>query len=209
MTPYHKIDSLFKRDQKGNMLWGEYSREEFEYLSENEWMFTEKIDGTNIRVIIDTPTRKVTFAGRSDNAHIPAKLVARLDEMFADRQQLFEQFPEGACLYGEGYGEGIQKVGRLYGPVNFILFDVKVGDWWLTREGRESVARSLSIDIVPVRARGTLRQLQVLVASGVSSSIGSTAFIAEGLIAEPVTPLQNRAGRRVITKLKTRDYESE
>lgn len=208
MTPYHKIDSLFKRDKDGNMLWGEYSRPEFAYLSENTWMFTEKIDGTNIRVMIDTPSRKVTFGGRTDNAQIPAKLYTRLAEMFGDHSRLFDQFPDGACLYGEGYGDGIQKAGKLYGDINFILFDVKIGNWWLTREDREAVAESIGINIVPVRGSGPLRALQGMVEGGIVSYVGDrdTIFFAEGLIAEPVVPLFDRGGRRIITKLKARDY---
>lgn len=206
MLPYHKIDSLFMRDKDGSMLWGEFSRSEFAYLSENTWMFTEKIDGTNIRIMIDTPSRKVTFGGRTDNAQIPARLYTRLAEMFADRDRLFDQFPDGACLYGEGYGDGIQKVGKLYGDIDFILFDVKIGNWWLTRENRETVADSLDIKIVPIRGSGTLRELQGRVEAGVISSLGDTPFFAEGLIAEPVVPLFDRGGRRIITKLKARDY---
>ena len=51
MEQYNKIQSLFKRDQKGKMLFGEYSLPEFEYLKDNTWAFTEKVDGTNIRVM--------------------------------------------------------------------------------------------------------------------------------------------------------------
>mgnify|MGYP001604261791 FL=1 len=50
MIEYHKINSLYKRDPRGKMLFGDYSCPEFEYLQNNEWSFQEKIDGTNIRV---------------------------------------------------------------------------------------------------------------------------------------------------------------
>ena len=51
MELYHKIQSVFKRDPATNhkrFLMGEYSLPEFEYLANNEWVATEKIDGTNV-----------------------------------------------------------------------------------------------------------------------------------------------------------------
>ena len=48
MTQYHKIQSVFKRDPNTKfktLLEGEYSIPEFEYLKDNEWVFTEKVDG--------------------------------------------------------------------------------------------------------------------------------------------------------------------
>lgn len=50
MSEYHKINTLFKRDEKNLIIEGDYSCPEFAYLAENEWTWTEKVDGTNIRV---------------------------------------------------------------------------------------------------------------------------------------------------------------
>ena len=54
MKEYHKIYTIFKRNPKTKyktLLEGKYSLPEFEYLKDCIWVFTEKIDGTNIRVI--------------------------------------------------------------------------------------------------------------------------------------------------------------
>ena len=56
MKEYHKIQTVFKRDPSTNhktLLMDDYSLPEFEYLKNNHWIFTEKIDGTNIRVGMD------------------------------------------------------------------------------------------------------------------------------------------------------------
>ena len=53
MEKYHKIMTVFKRDPETKyktLLMGEWALPEFEYLCCNPWVFTEKIDGTNIRV---------------------------------------------------------------------------------------------------------------------------------------------------------------
>ena len=50
--PYHKIDTIWKRDPStGKIIEGLFSRDEFLYLTDYEWEWTEKIDGTNIHVI--------------------------------------------------------------------------------------------------------------------------------------------------------------
>ena len=79
---YHKIQTIFKRDmdRKGALILGTYSTPEIEYLANNQWMFDEKIDGTNTRVLLDN--HKVRFGGKTENAQIPTKLIERLSELF-------------------------------------------------------------------------------------------------------------------------------
>lgn len=106
MKEYHKIKSLYERDHNTKkLIEGKYTDETIEFLKDNKWEFTEKIDGTNIRILWDG--HKVKFAGRTDNAQIPAELTNRLFELFGGEQneQLFEQkFGNMAVmLVGEGY----------------------------------------------------------------------------------------------------------
>ena len=72
MKEYHKIKSLYERDHHTKkLIEGKYADETIEFLKDNKWEFTEKIDGTNIRILWDG--HKVMFAGRTDNAQIPAE----------------------------------------------------------------------------------------------------------------------------------------
>lgn len=92
LKEYHKIKTLFERDEKTKKLVeGKYRDESIEYLKDNQWQFTEKIDGTNIRIYWDG--HKVSFWGRTDKAQIPVKLMNRLVELFGGEanEQLFEQ----------------------------------------------------------------------------------------------------------------------
>lgn len=209
MNEYHKIQTVFKRDPATKfktLLEGEYSLPEFEYLANNEWVFTEKVDGTNIRVIWDADHRVVRYAGKTDKAQIYAPLVDRLRQQFDGRtHDLAEHFPEGVCLYGEGYGARIQKGGGNYrDDVDFVLFDVKVGDWWLLRPDVEDVAQKLGLVEVPIIGTGTLANMVSLVSAGFASQWGD--FPAEGIVARPGVELRTRAGHRVITKLKQKDF---
>ena len=75
--------------------------------TERDFLRTQdsKIDGTNIRILWDG--HRVTFAGRTDNAQIPAELTNRLFELFGGEvnEELFEQkFGDmPVMLVGEGY----------------------------------------------------------------------------------------------------------
>lgn len=207
MKEYHKIDTVFKRDPDTNfktLLIGDYSQDAFGYLANNEWVFTEKVDGTNIRVMVSG--EGITFGGKSDNAQIQVSLVKALEQHFLPRkEQLLANFPDGACLYGEGYGAKIQKGGGNYRPdQGFVLFDVRVGEWWLQRDAIESIAMNLSVDVVPIIGRGTLADMLDIASKGFVSTWGN--FWAEGIVARPAVELKTRNGQRVITKIKNKDF---
>ena len=206
MSKYHKIQSVFKRDPENNFktFLDEYSIPEFEYLANNQWVWTEKIDGTNIRVCWDGTD--VTFEGRTDKAQIPTFLLEELTQMFPPEK--FSMFDTDApvVLYGEGYGARIQKGGGNYIPdgVSFILFDVRIGNWWLERTAVQDLAESLEIRHVPVIGMGTLSEMVTLVCTDIHSQWGN--FDAEGIVARPEIELFGRNGKRIITKLKCTDF---
>jgi hypothetical protein len=208
---YHKIDTVFKRDPATKfrtLLLGDYSQDAFGYLANNEWVFTEKVDGTNIRVMVAPYIAGggVTFGGKTDDAQIPTFLVRKLEERFlSQREALSEAFRDGGCLYGEGYGAKIQKGGGNYRQdQDFVLFDVKVGDWWLQRSDVADVAGQFSLDIAPIIGRGTLAEMVAMAQAGFNSTWGE--FRAEGIVARPSVELKSRNGRRIITKIKHKDF---
>lgn len=207
MREYSKIQSIFKRDEKTHkFVEGDFSLPEIEYLQGNIWTFTEKIDGTNVRVFWNHESGEVSFGGRTANAQMPVFLCDKLNDLFPSAN-LREWFPETSiCLYGEGYGARIQKGGGNYiaGGVSFILFDVLVGDWWLRRDDVEDIAAQLKIDVVPVISHGTIQDAVDLVKSGLKSTFGD--FIAEGLVLKPSVDLFSRMGHRIITKVKHKDF---
>ena len=206
MNEYPKIPTLFKRDPDTKfrtLIKDSYATPELDYLRFNQWLLTEKVDGTNIRVMWRAETG-LTFGGKTDNAQIPAHLANRLNEIFQDKE-FAAIFDGDACLYGEGYGAKIQKGGGNYSDTQeFALFDVKVGDWWLERPNVEDVAEKLGLRCVPVIRRGPLLVMIDIVRGGFKSCWGD--FPAEGLVARPAVSLVARNGNRVITKLKTKDF---
>lgn len=205
MKEYHKIQSIYKRDEKTHkFIEGQFSLDEFEYLAYNSWVFTEKIDGTNIR--IDWDCQKVTFGGRTANAQTPTFLITKLQDLFP-AEKFYNIYPDTPMtLYGEGYGAKIQKGGENYiaNGVSFILFDVLINNYWLKRIDTIDIAEKLEIDIVPIVGNGTLYDAINLVKQGFNSTFSN--FIAEGLVLRPEIELFNRMGHRIITKVKHKDF---
>jgi len=70
MREYPKIYGPYLRHTEGpdrnKLIEGAWSRPEIGYLADFEWHFTEKVDGTNIRVHWDG--HKVEFGGRTERA---------------------------------------------------------------------------------------------------------------------------------------------
>lgn len=209
MKEYHKIETLFERDINGTkkLIEGQYRNEAVKFLADKEWEFTEKIDGTNIRVHWDG--HKVAFGGRTDRANIPAPLVNRLNELFMTdtAEQLFEQMfgEKEVTLFGEGYGEKIQNGGLYRKGVDFILFDVMICGNYQPRGTVAEMARIFGIDIVPVVLRGTLQEAVDFVKTAPKSTIGTAPM--EGVVGRPAVELQDRCGNRVIVKIKVRDFD--
>ena len=217
MDEYHKIETVFKRDPQTKfrtLLEGQYSTPEFEYLQRAYWVFTEKVDGTNIRVKCQDYQEAgkaygISFGGKTDNAQIPAFLVERLEQRFHSdeaRAKIADILPSGGCLYGEGYGAKIQKGGGNYrADQDFVLFDVRVGDWWLQRSDVEDIAEKLGLDVVPIIGGGSLHDLVMMAKDGFQSYWGD--FRAEGIVARPEVELFTRNGKRIITKIKAKDFD--
>ena len=205
---YHKILNIFKRDSSGKrLLTGEWSAEEFNYLKDLPWQITEKIDGTNVRVMWDGAS--MSFNGKSDNAQMPGPLMQTLIAQFSNLPMLDlfnEKFGDDpVTIYGEGFGGSIQKGGATYGPEQrFVAFDIRVGDWWLRRKDFNELTRSLAIPVVPEIGVMTLTEAAELASRGFDSAYGP--FPAEGVIARPETELRARNGERIIVKIKTRDF---
>jgi len=207
MKTYHKIQTVFKRDPETKfrtLLEGDYSTPEIEYLAGLEWEWTEKVDGTNIRIMWDGEA--VRFGGKTDRAQIPATLYDALARLFpaAYMGNVFGG-DGGVCLYGEGYGPKIQKGGGNYRKdQSFVLFDVRIGDAWLRRGSVNDIASDIGIDFVPTIGAGTLPEMVEMVRAGFNSTWGD--FRSEGIVARPAVALVDRMGHRVITKLKCKDF---
>lgn len=205
---YQKIDTVFNRDVKGTkkLIEGSFRKREVEFVKDLSWCFTEKVDGTNIRVYWDG--HKVSFHGRTDRAIIPAHLLEYLTATFSsiETEELFEQMfgEKEVIFFGEGYGPKIQK-GHLYrDAVSFIMFDIAVNGVYLSRENMEEIAKAFSIPVVPIIFYGNLDAAINFVKTRPASTMGTAPM--EGLVGKPSVDLYTNTGSRIIVKIKVCDF---
>lgn len=208
MVEYNKIDTVFNRDIYGTkrLIVDSWRNEAVEYLKDSRWQFTEKFDGTNIRVIWDG--HSISFSGRTNKAIIPQHLLEYLNKTFSTQEveQLFEQVygDKQVILFGEGYGYKIQNGGNYRNDVSFILFDVMIGENYQERQWVEETAVMLGIDVVPIVLEGTIEEAIEFVKTRPKSTVG-TAFM-EGVVGRPAVELRDRTGKRIIVKIKYSDF---
>jgi hypothetical protein len=244
---YQKINTIFMRDAKNVIMPFEpFTEPEFEYLRGLKWRGEEKIDGTNMRIevtkeIVPSETSvvpevagvkfNVRYAGKTDNAQIPPKLLKHMEEIYP-KEKIFSalglkefipvdewsehkwtspvDIPSMFTIYGEGYGEGIQSGGwYIKGDNEFIVFDVKVNDIYLKTDARDEIATKLGAPIVPLIGYFTLDEAIDFVRKGFRSKIAQDpeAKMAEGLVLRTDLGLRNRMGKRLIVKVKYEDFQ--
>lgn len=209
MIEYNKIDTLYKRDMEGSkkLLEGEFRNPTVEFLKDNVWQFTEKVDGTNVRIFWDG--HNVQFGGRTDKAQMPAPLVNHLNSVFStpEAEQIFEEkFGETpVILFGEGYGPKIQNGGLYRNDVSFIMFDVLIANNYQPRESVEDIAKAFGVDVVPIIFEGTIQEGVDFVKTNPDSTMGTAKM--EGLVGRPKIEMRDRCGKRVIVKIKWDDFK--
>ena len=223
---YPKINSLWKRHgwyleegkkynpdyQAGrqSFIIGDYAQEEFGQIK--KWNVQEKIDGTNIRVVMERSISEVyvTFLGRTANADIPDHLLEHLKMCFDDLsiRKMFLLMPslDKIILFGEGYGPKIQKGGNYRDDVGFILFDAWAGRW-STREEVRDIAALLKLPTPHDYGLMTEDEIVALVKSKPQSPSAIRPMELEGVIcrSEPLM-IANKDQRPIMWKLKCKEF---
>jgi len=245
---YPKIETIFNRDERFKVVEGDYRLTEFENI--RKWYVTEKIDGTNVRVIYEPqfPPKKggikiglayeVKYAGhtlrctgRTDKSQLHPNLIAylektftidKLNEIFPDKQVEGEpiQYPS-VILFGEGYGPKIQKGGNYRPDISLRLFDVyiydrehQMGGWWLEPENVLDIATKLGIEVVPPLGIYSTDEAVNHVKAKFPSIVafkekGNPEYLMEGIVARTKPLLFTRRGKRLMWKLKVKDFPKE
>lgn len=206
---YQKIETIYNRSTEGNkkLIEGSFRNPIVEYLKDNQWDWVEKVDGTNIRVCWDG--HKIAFRGRTDKATIPNDLLNALQNIFLtdEMEEMFEQIfgEREVIIFGEGYGNKIQAVGKDYLPDtnSFIAFDILISGYYLPLGNLFDICKALGIKAVPVLGTGTLQEAIDFVKTKPKSVLGDC--VIEGIVARPTERIYDR-GKRVIVKIKVKDH---
>lgn len=217
---YPKIQTLYKRQYtqeeckakriKGNpIVEGCYSREEFEII--DKWIVQEKVDGTNIRIFSDG-----TFAGRTEVSSIPPFLLKRLQHLFPIEKLKSVFGDKEFILYGEGYGNKIQRYGHLYIPKSyvvlqqdFILFDAYINRQWADYNAIASIANEFEIESCPLVFQKSVNKKEIVeyVKSKPKSLLAQKEMIMEGIVAKTYPLMRFKGGEPIYFKLKCEDFK--
>lgn len=205
MNEYRKIANVFKFDAKYKTIVG--LNEPFNSLKNLMWVGTEKVDGTNIRIIWDG--YKIEIKGRTDNAQFQGELYDTLSQMFLTKEMeyVFEQIFENkeVIIYGEGYGPKIQTGGGLYSDKpKFIVFDINIDGHYLKRANVLDICEKLNLDVVPDIFLGTIDEAKKFVSKHPSSTINEKHEM-EGLVLELPLEIFDKNGNPLKCKVKYRD----
>lgn len=242
MHEYPKTENVFTRNPDTHLL-NDGELRDPAHAQIGEWLITEKVDGTNIRILIRLKNApkdndilmNVEVRGRSDRANLPKDLEANILKIIEENHtRVFEwvydlvQGDENitVCLYGEGYGAGIQKVGGRYRSDKSVrLFDVTTTHveawpdgnadgptWWRDWNTVLAAAEATGLKTVPVLGVMPLDEAventRFPFVSEAAREDGGDAM-AEGVVARTDPYLYNHRGHRVLVKIKTHDFKQD
>jgi ATP-dependent RNA circularization protein (DNA/RNA ligase family) len=212
---YPKINNLYKRitegPDKGRITYGDYTEPEFESI--DRWKYTEKIDGTNVRIIMNHNClyeTEITILGKTDRSVFTPKSLEYLKNMFSV-EKLLEIFDSKTTIFGELFGKGIQEPqGSIYNSdgYSFMIFDILMEDennvWWLEFDNVQDIAKEIGVESVPILGIGDKQEIFEFVRNEHKSTISDQ--IMEGVVATSYPMMYYRKERKPIRfKLKVKD----
>ena len=215
-TKYSKYSSPFKKDEKFKN-----TNELSQKLPIGKWIKTEKIDGTNIRIIFTKPdeegnriihigSRKLILNPNDKNSD---QFMSCLGDINLNKlKEYFKEVNSTVIIYGEGYGAGVQK-GGIYSPnKNYRVFDIRIGNAYQDFEYVEKVCIDNQLNIVPV-----LEEVREMTYGDCITSLDKfkdtlitegTGGTPEGIVYKFEPVLLNKYGERLIFKVKFKDFDS-
>ena len=193
---------------------------------------TEKIHGTNTRYGLLPITKrkgflnffkyhffKITgkkheFVYGSHNVQLDNRLKKgcyyseNVYQKMINAYKLDKLIPEGYTLYGEIYGDGIQK-GYNYGLTNevkIVFFDMKKGNDYLNSEKFLDWMELLNLPVVPILYKGKFKNLDVETLKKGKSILYPEQEVREGIVITSVNEDNDILVGRKILKCISEDY---
>jgi hypothetical protein len=196
---------------RGKVLPGEFSDSIYtKFKPDYAWRFTEKIDGTNIRVYAYPSQGAWEIKGRTENAQLNVQLITAIDSLMTHAMPIIqEKFESDLVLYGEGYGPKIQQGSGYSDDYGLVLFDIKGPNKWFEWPAVQAVAELLGFETVPVVSSVyTLTDAVDAVRQGFTSEFGKQEAQAEGIVGrlDPEMYVWNHGFVPLRWKLKTKDF---
>ena len=211
---YPKIDTLFERDENHKVIEGKIRNPIFNLIK--KWEFTEKLDGTNIRIEYEPSLSelKINYGGRTESAQLPTGIVNYLNKFYWEDKLLSIFGDKKVTLFGEGIGPNIQNGGLYCETQQVVIFDICVDEkYWLTIDSIKEICNKIGIRHIVRIKEYSLDEVIDLVKNGFRSCffwkepMSSDHPMSEGIIGKTNPPIFDNQGKRIMFKLKTKDFK--
>lgn len=219
-----------KAKRKENKSFGKYGGIENikwspTFFEGQDVVITEKIHGSNFRAALlpyeanslwkklkklfgAAPTYEFCYG--SNNVQLQERNYTGFydENIYAECVQKYDimnRIKENETIYGEIYGSGIQKgytYGCKEGERKFVVFDVKIGDRWLTFDEVKAYAKERGFDTVPELYRGQFSMETAKLLTIGDSVLAPEQKVREGVVVKPV----DNQGQKRVLKLLSETY---
>jgi hypothetical protein len=192
---YMKIQNLYKPTAQDILLF-------------KECYAMEKIHGTSAHIKFSPAQGLCFFSGGVSHEQFVA--LFNKDELKRLYTKADLPIDVEVVIYGEAYGGSCQKMSNVYGKdLKFIVFDVTIGDNWLTVPNAEDVATKLELEFVYYQKIPT--DLELIDKARDKPSVqaqrnGMGEQWSEGVVLRPLIEVIKSNGKRVICKHKREEY---
>lgn len=165
----------------------------------------EKIHGTSAHISWKNGQVKFFSGGASHESFV---------KLF-DEQKLKDRFVElgkdEVVIFGEAYGGKLQGMSKTYGKeLKFVVFDVKIDEFWLNVPNAEQVSQIFGLEFVHYNRVST--DVAVLDAERDAPSVQAKRNgvegepMREGVVLRPLLELRRNDGSRIISKHKRPEF---
>jgi hypothetical protein len=214
-TKYGKINSPFEKDDKFFN-----TRKLLQYIPKGKWIKMEKIDGTNIRIILnkqdENKDREIFIGTRNlilneEDKNSKYYIDCLKDVNLNKLKEYFKDIKPTIVIYGEGYGKGINKGGGYTQDKNYRIFDIKIGSAYQDFEYVKKVCVDNQLNIVPVISYDCVEvnyEECVLSLNKFENTLinEGEGKLPEGIIYKFEPVILNKYGERLIFKVKRKDF---
>lgn len=112
-------------------------------------------------------------------------------------------------IYGEYFGNGVQKVGKRYSKNNdFAVFDICLQGWYIPTAMRNDICQKLGLRQVPYLGMMSIVEAENYVRKGFPSHVegADASLLEEGIVLRSPVNLKDSHSNRLIVKIKHCDY---
>ena len=176
---------------------------------------TEKVHGTSAHVAWNPDQKQIVYFSGGASAE---NFRALFDEAFEERfMKLVDQNGKDieVVVFGEAYGGKMQGMRLTYGnELRFIVFEVRIGCYWLSFDKVREIAKDLGLEVVPGKVLPATEEAlteyrnspsEVAVMRGCQDNadrFGNKPPLREGIVLRPLVEMRTNDNSRVIAKYK-------